>query len=102
MVVEKIVATAWADQVQAWGTVAGVAVVVAGFIAIFLTVRETRKQQRTQAGPYVRVDLGVAGISVGDFEPPKVHYTNTSNIVDLDGATPDDECWQPAKVGHFC
>ena len=84
-------ATTWVDQVQAWGTIAGIAVAVLGFIAIYITLRETRKQQRTQAGPYVRIDLGVAEESVDDFEPPKVHYADTSNVVDLDEATPSSE-----------
>ena len=81
----------WIDQLQAWGTVAGVLVALIGIGAIYSTVQETRKQQRTQAMPYVRVDLGVSGKTGSDFQPPPVHYTNTSIVVDLDASIPNHD-----------
>ena len=81
----------WVDHVQAWSTFAGIFVAGLGIFCIWRTVSETRKEQRTQAGPYVRVDIGVADVIDGDFNPPTPHYTNLSNILDLDKDTPDCE-----------
>jgi len=97
----------FASQVVDYVTVglglAGLISTVVGLSFVVVQLRRTAEQQRTEAGPYVRVDLGSLQLSMDDFERPRAYFHNHTEYVDL--ATGDESAsmlvaWFRNYQGH--
>ncbi len=78
------------DYVQAVATVIGVVVATAGLGGVLYSLSQTRRDQRTQSGPYVRIDVCPLE-GADDFDPPEPHFGNTLRVVDLAPDRPEAE-----------
>jgi hypothetical protein len=54
-----------------------------GLAFVVVSLRQTGEQQRLEAGPYVRVDLGTYDLDMPDFARPDVFFHNHDECVEL-------------------
>jgi hypothetical protein len=61
-----------------------------GLYFVVTSLRRSSEQQRTEAGPYVRIDVGANAVET-DFSPPNVYYRNELHSIDLAPEVGDKE-----------
>ena len=71
------------EHVQAWAMVGTGVVAAIGLAGVYLSVREGRKQQRIQSGPFIRVDIGPTSDTISNFETPAAHFINREFVQDI-------------------
>jgi hypothetical protein len=55
----------------------------AGLGFVVRSLNQASEQQRVEAGPYVRVDLGSVDLEMPDFQRPQHHYRSHEQVLDL-------------------
>lgn len=75
-------AVTWRDYVQTVATVLGVVIATGGLGGVLYSLYQARRDQRTQSGPYLRIDVALRD-GTEDFKPPKAHFANSLKVVDL-------------------
>jgi hypothetical protein len=64
----------------------GLFATVVGLRFVVQSLNQTAAQQRIEAGPYVRVDIGSLDLPLTDFSPPDHHYRGEDQVLEFDRA----------------
>lgn len=62
----------------------GLLATIVGLRFVVQSLDQSAEQQRIEAGPYVRVDIGSLDLPMSDFSPPGHHYRSEDQVLNLE------------------
>lgn len=71
------------DNLQVWSTLAAAVIAFLGLGGVIFALQRSRRQQRIEVGPYIRVDVGPTSGVTSDFEAPKPYFVGDAEVSDL-------------------
>jgi hypothetical protein len=80
----------WVDYASLAVSAFTLLVTFGGLWFVISSLRQAAQQQRVEAGPYVRVDLGSADLHMPDFHAPPVYYTDQTQALHLEREGSDE------------
>ena len=77
------------DYLELTLQIAGLLVTGGGLAFVVVSLNQTAKQHRIEAGPYIRIDIAAADDDLSSFKGPQPYFRRSDLFIDLSGGASD-------------